>query len=227
MLAGGLGSRLGALTSKVPKPMLSVGGRPFLEYLLDRLIAGGADQLILSLHHLPEAVSGHFGSRYRGVPIRYAVEPAPLGTGGAIAYALREERAAPLLVVNGDSFLAIDYAALMHWYLRDPVPVALVVRPVPDAGRYGAVTVNGETALAFAEKGGHGPALISTGTYILRPEVFARFGLAGRFSIETDLLQRHCAALRPRAYSFDGYFIDIGVAGDLDRAQLELPVFHG
>lgn len=204
--------------------MLPVGGRPFLEYLLDRLVAGGAQQLILSLHHLPDAVRGHFGSRYRGTEIRYAVEPEALGTGGAIAYALCDEPALPVLVVNGDSFLEIDYAALMNWYQRDPAAVALVVRQVPDAGRYGTVTVEGETAVAFAEKGARGAALISAGTYILEPAVFQRFGLAGRFSIETDLLQRHCASLRPRAYRCDGYFIDIGVAEDLERAQRELPM---
>lgn len=223
VLAGGRGTRLGSRTADIPKPMLPVGGRPFLEYLLDRLVDGGAEQLILALHHRAEAVTAHFGDRYRGVPVRYEIEPAPLGTGGAIAYALRGQLAGPFLVVNGDSLLAIDYGALLRWYARDPVRLALVVRRVQDAGRFGSVLLEGESVLGFAEKGGQGPASINAGTYILQPAVFSDFGLSGQFSIETDLLQRHCATLRPRAYVADGYFIDIGVPEDLARAQRELP----
>ena len=206
--------------------MLPVDGRPFLEYLLDRLVAGGAEQLILSVHHRAEAVTAHFGDRYRGVPIRYAMEPEPLGTGGAMAYALRAEPAAPVLAVNGDSFLALDYAAFIRWFEREadaPPRLALVVRQVPDTARYGAVLVEGGTVTGFTEKGVRGPGFINAGTYIVDPGVFREFGLSGRFSIETDLLQRHCTALRPKPYVFDGYFIDIGVAGDLERARRELP----
>jgi D-glycero-alpha-D-manno-heptose 1-phosphate guanylyltransferase len=223
VLAGGAGTRLGEATRALPKPMLPVGGRPFLEYLLDRLVAGGAEELILSVHHRAQASMAHFGSRYRGVRVRYAVEAEPLGTGGAIAYALRDAPAAPVLVANGDSFLALDYAGFIRAFEREPVRLALVVREVEDAGRYGAVRIDGTTVTGFAEKGVRGPGCISAGTYILDPGVFREFGLAGRFSLETDLLQRHCAALRPRACFFDGYFIDIGVPADLQRARRELP----
>lgn len=79
----------------------------------------------------------------------------------------------------------------------------------------------------FAEKGQAGPGLINAGIYIIDPGVFAAYGLLGRFAIETDLLQRHCDALRPRAFVTNAYFIDIGVPEDFDRAQRELPVHAG
>jgi D-glycero-alpha-D-manno-heptose 1-phosphate guanylyltransferase len=223
ILAGGAGTRLGERTRELPKPMLPVGGRPFLEYLLDRLLAGGVTEIILSVHYRADAIMRHFGASYRGAALRYAVEPQALGTGGAIAYALREESAAPVLVANGDSYLAIDYGAFLRWHERDPARLALVVRQVEDCARYGAVSVADGTVIGFTDKGARGPGFISAGTYILHSNVFDEFGLSGRFSLETELLHRHCAELRPRAYCFDGYFIDIGVADDLDRAQNELP----
>jgi D-glycero-alpha-D-manno-heptose 1-phosphate guanylyltransferase len=222
VLAGGRGTRLGELTRELPKPMLPVAGRPFLEYPLERLAAAGFEEIILSVGYRARALEAHFGGRFQGVPLRYAIEPEPLGTGGAIAFALRDEPARPVLVANGDTFLAIDYAALIAWHAAEPGRPALVVRRVDDAARYGTVKVRGDTVTAFAEKGVRGAALVSAGAYILRPELFGTFGLGGRFSVEADLFQRHCARLQLRAYIFDGYFIDVGVPEELERAQREL-----
>ncbi|OIR06730.1 D-glycero-alpha-D-manno-heptose 1-phosphate guanylyltransferase [mine drainage metagenome] len=223
VLAGGLGTRLRERVPDLPKPMAPVAGRPFLEYLLDRLIAGGIDEITLSVGYRAEAIAAHFGDRYRGAVLRYARETEPLGTGGAIIHALRGEGPEPVLVLNGDTFLDIDVRALIRWYQAAPARVAMVLRQTPDVSRYGSVVLSGDRVTGFAEKGRTGPGLINAGIYVLTPGVLAAWGPPEKFSFEADILQRHCDTLRPRAFVTDAYFIDIGVPEDFDRAQRELP----
>lgn len=223
MLAGGLGTRLRPKVPDVPKVMAPVGGRPFLEYVLDRLIVAGITDIILSVGYRSDHIIQHFGRNYGGAVLDYAVENAPLGTGGAVRYALEGRGSDPALVLNGDTLLDLDYVTLTSWYLEAFVPVAVVLRKVPDVARYGSVLVSGERVTAFLEKGGSGPGLINAGVYIVQPKVFDDYKLAGNFSFETSLLQRHYRSLGVRAFVTNGYFIDIGVPEDYERAQLELP----
>jgi len=226
VLAGGLGTRLRERVPDLPKPMAPVAGRPFLAYVLDALIRDGFTAIVLSVGYRWEAIQAHFGSRYRGADITYAVEEEPLGTGGAIAHAFAEAGITgtePALVVNGDTFLALDFATLRDWYEEVPAACAMVLRQVDDTSRYGSVSVAGGMVSGFAEKGRSGAGLINAGVYVLQANVFARFELEGRFALEADLLQRHCAALGARAFETTAWFIDIGVPQDFDRAQTELP----
>lgn len=223
MLAGGFGTRLRERVPDLPKAMAPVAGRPFLEFLLDSLRAGGICDVVLSVGYRNEAIFKHFGDYYAGIAIRYCVEQQPLGTGGAIAYALSQEPFETALILNGDTFLDLDYRVLLHWYAEEPKSVAMVLRHQPDVARYGAVLTSGERVVGFAEKGRSGPGLINAGVYIVQSDIFAGFDHAETFSFETDFLQRHCLTLQPRAYVSDAYFIDIGVPEDFDRAQRELP----
>ncbi len=228
ILAGGIGTRLRQRVPDLPKPMAPVAGRPFLEYVLDGLIADGVSDIVLSVGYRAEVIQAHFGSNYRGATVHYAVEEEPLGTGGAIAYALRGAEDSPALILNGDTLLQLDYAALFEWYQRETSAVAMVLREVPDVTRYGAVIANSGRLSGFAEKGMSGRGLINAGAYIVQPEVFKMCGLAGNFSFEKDVLQNHLESLRPRAYITEGYFIDIGIPEDFERAQHELPaLFQG
>lgn len=222
VLAGGLGTRLQQRVPGLPKALAPVAGRPFLCHVLDRLIAGGMREIVLALGHRADLVMAHFGSDYGGATLRYSVEAEPLGTGGALANALRTMGDGAALVQNGDTFIDIDFGELLRWYLDSPADAAMVLTRVADVARYGAVLVGNGRVLGFAEKGRHGGGWINAGVYFIHPAVFARFGLSGRFSLEADLLQRHCAALSPRAYLSDAFFIDIGIAEDYERAQREL-----
>ncbi len=226
VLAGGRGTRLAQYVPELPKPMAPVAGRPFLEHVLDQLVDCGVGSIVLSVGYLGHIIEAHFGDQYHGAMLRYAREETPLGTGGAIVRALQGAGDAPVMVVNGDTLLKAEYREIETWYRRFPVDFAMVLRRVADVNRFGAAIVEncgeGEYVSGFGEKSETGPGLINAGVYILRPPVFANYGLAGVFSLETDLLQRHCATLRPRAYITDAYFIDIGIPADLDRARVDL-----
>lgn len=222
VLAGGRGSRLGDLTLDVPKPMITVAGRPFLAFVLDRLVDAGVSLITLSVGYKAQVIRAHFGTNYRGTRLCYAVEEEPLGTGGAAAFALQGATDEPALVLNGDTLLQVDLAAVFDWYHREPARVAMVLREMDDVSRYGAVSVTDDRVTGFLEKGREGPGLINAGVYLVQPSVFGTFDLPRIFSFETDLLQRYCQALRPRAFVTNAWFIDIGIPADLERARREL-----
>lgn len=224
VLAGGLGTRLRGRIADLPKPMAPVAGRPFLEYLLDRLVHAGIEAITLSVGYRAEVIQAHFGDVYKGVAIRYAYEPEPLGTGGALGLATADLGPEAVLALNGDTLLQLDIPALINWYNQTPESLAMVLRRVPDAGRYGAIKLGGNRVDGFEERGIAAPGLINGGIYIFQPSIFATLGLTGRFSFEVDVLQNHCGQMRPRAFITDAYFIDIGIPEDLDRAGHELPL---
>lgn len=225
VLAGGLGTRLRERVPDLPKPMAPVAGRPFLEYLLDALARCGCDEMVLSVGHLWQKIEAHFGNSYRGMALRYAVEQTPLGTGGAIAFALAQlpPDTDAVLTLNGDTFLDVDFAQVLAHHRAAGLPISMVLREVDDTMRYGAVLVGEGRVQSFADKGRSGPGLINAGTYVLDPRWFLALGLPACFSMEADVLQARCAELRPAAFVTDANFIDIGIPDDFDRAQRVLP----
>jgi len=225
VLAGGLGTRLASRLHGLPKPMAPVAGRPFLEILLKQLSRSGCTRVLLSVGHQHTVIQNHFGASFHGMPIDYVVESVPLGTGGAIRLALAEVREPSVLVLNGDTFLDADYAAMMRFHAAEQASVTLAVVHRPDVARYGGVTIEGLRVVGFEEKGRSGPGYISAGTYVLARDLAWPLALAEKFSIEFDFFAPEVARLRPAAFIVDGYFLDIGIPEDYDRAQTELAGF--
>lgn len=219
ILAGGFGTRLRERVPHLPKPMAPVAGRPFIAHLLDRLALAPIDSVTLSTGYQAQTIRDFIGNDWKGLAVEYAEESEPLGTGGALAYTCRDHREAPWLVLNGDTLVDLDYRALLDWYLQAAEDLAMVVRPVADTARYGAVTMDSDRVTGFIEKGGSGAGMINAGVYFLRPVLFERYGLTGTFSLENDLLVPYVALRPPRAFRFEGRFIDIGVPDDYERAQ--------
>ena len=228
VLAGGLGTRLASRLNGIPKPMAPVAGRPFLEHLLERLQAAGCSRIVLSVGHLSGVIQQHFGADFQGMPLAYAVEPMPLGTGGAIALALRSAREPQVLVLNGDTFVDADYAGMLASHGSTGADVTMAVVHQADVARYGEVLLQGDAAtgservVGFREKGRSGPGWINAGVYVLGREFDWPGGLGETFSFETDVLMRQPSELHITAFQVGGGFIDIGVPEDLDRAQREL-----
>ena len=222
ILAGGRGERLQSRVPDLPKPMAPVGGRPFLEYVLDKLVDAGLREIILSVGYRADTIKDHFGSSYRSVVLRYSVEQFSLGTGGAIVLALKDVDSSPVLVLNGDTLTEIDYGDLSAWSDSLVSSVGVVLRRVPDVRRYGSVVLDGDRVVKFQEKGKDGPGLVNAGIYVIRTNIFSHYKVEEKFSFEIDFLQRNCSKLQLQSYVTDGYFIDSGTPEDYDRAQREL-----
>jgi len=222
VLAGGFGTRLASRLDGVPKPMAPVAGRPFLEILLTQLRCAGCARVLLSVGHLHNVIQDYFGSAFDGMSIDYVIESVPLGTGGAIRLALAKATEESVLVLNGDTFLSADFAGMLRFHAAEAATVTIAVIYQPDIARYGGVVIEGNRIVGFDEKGCSGPGWINGGAYVLSKNLAWPPALAQKFSIERDVFVPQVARLRPAAYKVDGYFLDIGIPEDLDRAQTEL-----
>jgi NDP-sugar pyrophosphorylase family protein len=223
ILAGGRGTRLGALTEQTPKPLLMVRGRPFLFHVLDYLLGQGIRRVVLATGYLAGEFEKVLGPQYRGLQLTYSRETEPLGTGGAIVAALGPLPDRTILVLNGDTFFPAPVDLLVPVIQPPHRAVAMVLRQVPDVARYGSVTLAGDTVSAMHEKGSAGPGLINGGTYLIdRPALLAA-APARPFSLERDLLPGLIAEGKVGGCIADAYFVDIGIPADLEKAQSGLP----
>lgn len=219
VLVGGLGTRLRPLVSDVPKPLAPVAGRPFLAWLLDRLGDRGIRRTILAAGYLADKVQDAFGGEWHGMRIEYSIESEPLGTGGAIAQALRLRSADAVHVLNGDTFLDYDPRALEFSTLEAHCTIGIALASVADVSRYGAVAMAHGRVSKFLEKGEHGPGYINAGSYFLGPTAIARFPASGAFSFEDTVLTRSVADGSVYGFTETSDFIDIGVPEDYLKAQ--------
>jgi D-glycero-alpha-D-manno-heptose 1-phosphate guanylyltransferase len=225
VLAGGLGTRLASRLHGLPKPMAPVAGRPFLEILLNQLRRSGCTRVLLSVGQQHTIIQDYFGASFHGIEIDYVVESVPLGTGGAIRLALAQAREESVLVLNGDTFLDADYAAMLRFHASEGAAVTLAVVHRDDVSRYGSVTIEGRRIVGFEEKGRSGGGYISAGSYAVARNLAWPPALPEKFSIERGFFVPEVARLRPAAFKVDGYFLDIGIPEDYDRAQTELAQF--
>ena len=222
MLCGGLGTRLGLLTKDMPKPLLTVAGRPFIAHVLDRLVHPEITGLVLAAGFQWTKLRDYIGDNWNGLPVRYSVETEALGTGGAIKDALVGLSGHESLIVNGDTLFDIDISKFIHFAKGSHSLACLALRQVDDCSRFGRATTdtNGRI-LSFGEKGHPGPGLINGGICYLRNHALDEIPFKN-FSFETSFLQEKYLKEPIYGMPFDDYFIDIGIPDDLNRAQKEL-----
>jgi NDP-sugar pyrophosphorylase family protein len=223
ILVGGRGTRLGALTNQTPKPMLMVGEKPFLEYLLQRLKQQTIRKILLCVGYLAESFQQYFGDGQRlGLQIEYNLETEPAGTGGPLVLA-RDRLDEQFFVFNGDTIFDIPLQALSEKLRLQPEALGIIaLRTVPDISRYSGVQLGGDWILRFHEKGGAGAGLINGGIYCLRKTAVDLLS-APPCSIEKNLFPLLAGRRELLGESFAGYFIDIGLPETLQQAEVELP----
>jgi len=202
------------LTSRVPKPVVSLAGQPFMSYMLRWLRGHGVDDIVMSCGFLPDGVRAVLGdgSEY-GVRIRYVEEPQPLGTGGALKYAedLLDDR---FFMLNGDVLTDLDLTAQLAQHERTGARATLALYGVDDPSAYGLVRRNPDLSVRqFVEKPNLDEIdthLINAGAYVLDRSVLDVMAPAGsRISIERDVFPR---LVDDGLFGWEGfgYWMDIG-----------------
>ena len=150
ILCGGLGTRLRSVVPDTPKCMAEVAGKPFIEHVTEGLMRAGFDQIIYSLGYKSEYfLEWMEGYRSRmaeggGAILEAVVEPEPLGTGGAIRFAARAAKDDTFFVLNGDSYLLVDYRAMLGFHRLNAgngALATLALKKMYDFDRYGVVSV--------------------------------------------------------------------------------------
>jgi len=223
ILAGGYGTRLLSIVSDVPKPMAPIQSKPFLAYLLDRLVEHEFTKVVLAVGHQHQTIIDYFGDKYKTLQLEYSIEEDLLGTGGAIKKAFQYISCDSLFVMNGDTFFEVEYSLMVKQQSLSSSKLVLALRKTTDVSRYGSVIIKDEDIISFQEKGLAGPGLINAGCYLLSKELFTTFDLPDSFSFENHFLHPFVKEIRPKAVISDSYFIDIGIPEDYQRAQIELP----
>lgn len=219
ILAGGFGTRLRGVVDDVPKPLAPVAGRPFLAWLLDALAGQGLHRTVLATGYLGEQIEAALGQAWRGMQLVYSREPAPLGTGGAIALALKAIDGDGCFVLNGDTWLELDYAAFGRAVADAGARLGVALAEVPDVARYGAVHVEQDRLMDFEEKGASDAGFINAGVYWMQRELLEGFSSGTAFSFERDVLVPSVSSEPVVGYTDTHGFIDIGVPEDYQRAQ--------
>jgi D-glycero-D-manno-heptose 1,7-bisphosphate phosphatase len=220
ILVGGLGTRLGERTKTIPKPMLPVGGRPFLDTLIDEIARYDAfDEILLLAGHKAESILARYdGTVWGRARLAVSLEQAPLGTAGALVHAAGrlQER---FLLLNGDSFFDFNILDLAARAKSSLVHMALRADVVGD--RFGRVVLDGDRVRSFIAPGQGATGPVNAGVYVVARGILARVGGLPA-SLEQDVFPALAADGAMTGTSYRGYFIDIGIPEDFARADVEL-----
>lgn len=211
ILMGGFGTRLKSLSNNIPKPMMPVGGMPFVYLLLKKLEGAGCKKIIFSLHYQANEIIKKIK---KDIPVNceydFVIEDTPLGTGGALKLAADYVSENKFIAINGDTYTDLDYAK----FYKDTVDYEFAIAGinVKNAERYGSIFYDENCILnGIKEKGFAGPAVINSGTYLISKSSISEVE-EDIFSFEEVYIPKYFN--KAKVLLFKGEFIDIGVPED-------------
>ena len=228
VLVGGFGTRLRPLTLTAPKQMLPVVDRTMLEHVVGGLGRHGVTEVVLSLGYKDDVFRAAFPDGVcAGVDLRYAVEPEPLDTAGAIRFAADAAGIdETFIAVNGDVFTDLDVSELWSRHHEVGAEATISLTPVEDPSRFGVVPTDAEgRVLGFVEKPPRDEAptnWINAGTYVLEPSVLERIAPDRKVSIERETFPSIVADGGLWAVQSDAYWVDAGTPETYLQVQLDL-----
>lgn len=215
ILVGGEGTRLRPLSYILPKAMMPVLGKPFLEHLISRLRAHRVDEIVLALSYKAQLLMDHFGDGSRlGVRLHYCLEDPPLGTAGAVKNAARYLDGS-VFVLNGDIFTDLDFSAMLEFHRARRSEVTIALTPVEDPSTFGVVEADASgRVVGFVEKPPSGQAktnMINAGVYIVEPDIVELVPDRCFYMFERNLFPQ-CLDEKMAffAYPMNDYWIDMG-----------------
>jgi len=220
LLAGGLGTRLQPLTDSVPKPMVSVGNKPILEIIIERLIKQNFRRFYISVNYKADIVKDHFGDGAKwNAEFHYLHEDRKLGTAGPLSL-IPDLPEHPLLVMNADLLTQINFNSLITYHQNAGAAATMAVREYDFQIPYGVVEIDGGRITRIDEKPAH-KVFVNAGIYVVEPEALA-FVPKTTFFDMPDLFSRLIEAGKPTTvFPVREYWMDIGRHADLVKANSE------
>lgn len=221
ILCGGPGSGMGPLTMSIPKSMIPVGYKPIIEHLILKLKRQGIYNFILAISHLGEHIIKYFGDGGPlGVKIDYSIEKIQLGTAGAVKNAEKKLNETFLAVYGDILFSELDIHGLIKYHKKKGGVATMVLARVEDASRFGLVSIDeAGRVIAFREKPRSPiPGLVNAGIYVFEPSIFDHIPQKVPASFEEDIFPELADRNKLYAYVYDGYWVDIGVPEDYEKA---------
>jgi len=232
ILAAGKGSRLQPLTDTTPKPLIEVAGRPMIAFALKLVQEAGIHEVVINLHHLGGQIRTALGDgRAYGVHISYSVEDPILDTGGGIAQARELLAGERFVLLNSDVCIDIALASVIEFHQERGALATMVLRPDPDAARYGIIEVDrtqrirrflGKTAAGAPPPTADLTPLMYTGIIVFEPTVF-RYFPPGIYSLTRDVFPRMLDAGEALfGYVHHGYWRILDTPHDLAAGRADL-----
>ena len=220
LMAGGLGQRLRPLTEDCPKPLLSVGGKPLLETILNQFIEYGFHRFYISVNYRAEMIENYFGDGSKfGIEIRYLREDDQLGTAGALGL-LPSPPQEPVFVMNGDLLTRVDFPGMLDFHLERGASATMAVRNFEMQVPYGVVEVDDQKIVNLSEKPVH-QFFVNAGIYVLSPEAVQSIPENGYLDMPTLFSQLNEAGKTTAAFPIHEYWMDIGRKQDFDQANCD------
>ncbi len=223
ILAGGLGTRLRSEVADLPKCMAPVAGNPFLYWVIRYLQSQGISSFIFSLGYLHHIIEAYIANEFPHLDVSFSVEEEPLGTGGAIKFAMKLCSEKNVIVVNGDTLYEADVKALTNIHTSKNADCTLALKPMQGFDRYGSVQIDANNCIhSFSEKKFVENGLINGGIYLINRLAFLDKISATKFSFEKDYLEKQLTTQQIYGLQDEGYFIDIGIPEDFKKANVEI-----
>ena len=230
ILLGGKGTRIAARFPDLPKALVPVNGRPFLEWQFDWLRQNGIGQILLAAGHKADVLETYLASRPAdGLRIRLSREPEPLGTGGALRYIEPLLTSDPVLVFNGDSLtphlkFSTQWKNVSGFFhtMEEMFPHCgkLFATPIQDPGRYGTVEFGADGFVtAFREKAERESGHVNTGIYLLPRELIASIPAGRAVSIETEIFPALVAQKKLAVLPAPPPLLDMGTPDGLEAME--------
>lgn len=222
ILAGGFGTRLQSVVKDVPKCMAEVAEKPFLYYIFEYLTNQNIDHVILSLGYKAEYIIKWLNNVSYSFEISYVIESEPLGTGGAIKYAMSKAKTDSVYVINGDTFFDVNLSSYFDFHQNNKADISLCLKYLTHFERYGSVEINKDNKiLKFNEKQFCEEGLINGGVYLIKRSYLDGLDLPQKFSFEKDVMENQLLNKSIYGYISDSYFIDIGIPEDFEKANTD------
>jgi mannose-1-phosphate guanylyltransferase len=226
LLAAGLGTRLRPLTDAIPKCLVPIGGRPLLDYWIDRLVAAGVRDARINTHALAHQVRAYLDHVNRARPLRVteAHEPELLGSAGTIAaLASFADDAEAVFMIYADNLSDVDLGQMLAFHRAHDDPVTMLLFRAADPRACGIAELDEDgRVVAFVEKPRHPQSdLANAGIYIVDAAAYREIAAWNAFDLGFDVLPRFVG--RMRGWLWSGYHQDIGTLAALARARRDFP----
>lgn len=225
ILAGGKATRLQTVLKDIPKALARIRNTPFLDYLLQFLNQQGVHHFIFSLGHQHQQIVDYLNAKEKSWTYSFVIEQEALGTGGAVKKALESATEKDLWVINADTYLALNMKAMYQQHLEKHALATIALKEMNHFDRYGLIHIDQSNRItSFEEKRACENGLINAGFFIVNKDRFLENAPSSEvFSVEKDFFQLQLSNNSIYGFKTDGFFIDIGIPEDFDKAQQFLP----
>lgn len=222
LMLGGEGKRLRPLTEDLPKPMISLGGKPLLETIVENFVRQGFEQFYFCVNYRADTIRNYFsdGSAF-GAKIAYVDEPESLGTAGALGL-LPQKPSGPFIVMNGDILTNSNFSHLVRFHEQTGVHATMCVREYQHQLPYGVVQSEGTRFSAIVEKPSQS-YFINAAIYVLEPQVLNRVPKGRKLDMPNLFEMLASEGKESAVFPIREYWLDIGQIQDLEQARLDYP----